>query len=310
MFTKDSFCTIFKLGDSMKFIFLILSLFVVTNVYAEGINNYIEDSNFKECIIEEYNNNYHTDKQDLSLDELKEIRSLKCSNKEINNIKGIEHLTSLVELDLSNNNISEFDISHNLELNSLNLGNNILEKVDLKNNINLQKLNLSNNNIKEIYLDNNLLLEELNLSNNRLQSLDIKSNLNLTKLSIKNNDFQKILNKKTERFSSTIQYNPYFLSKQEDITYNSSDTSSVQIDENGELNFLLIKPVTITKTYYLYTDEGTEQVQESNIFNLDNKVSETVPKNNFRNLPYIIVLIIVLFILIYTKHFNFNKKNK
>lgn len=199
----------------MKIITLIFSFFLITDVSAkeEDISTYIKDDHLKTCIINQYNIDHQTERTTLSLDELREIRQLNCSSNMIADATGIDKLVNIVDLNLSNNNISSINVSKNIELKNLELKNNLIENIDFSKNVNLQKLDLSNNKIRSIFLTNNLLLEELDISNNELKELDIKNNLSLIKLSLQNNNFSKEIDSSKPSFHSVVQYNPYFFIK-------------------------------------------------------------------------------------------------
>ncbi len=81
-----------------------------------------------------------------------EVASLTCSEKNIENISGVEQLTNLENLDLSYNNISEISALANLTyLSKLKLyANNINDIGPLANLVNLTVLNLHQNPINDV----------------------------------------------------------------------------------------------------------------------------------------------------------------
>ncbi|MHA1254608.1 MAG: leucine-rich repeat domain-containing protein [Promethearchaeota archaeon] len=102
---------------------------------------------------------------------------------DINEIEGLEKLTNLKKLDLSNNNITEIKGLEKLtNLSNLNLStNNISEIKGLETLGNLRFLRLTNNHIKEINgLDNLTNLMTLFLDRNQIT--EIKGITKLTKL--------------------------------------------------------------------------------------------------------------------------------
>ncbi|KAB2823071.1 polysaccharide lyase family 8 super-sandwich domain-containing protein [Aliivibrio finisterrensis] len=84
-----------------------------------------------------------------------EITSLNCSNLDINSITGLEVLTGLKELDLSNNTLSEVNLSPFSELVSLNLASNQLMSLDLSNQLYLDQLVFMDNSLTEMILEQN-----------------------------------------------------------------------------------------------------------------------------------------------------------
>ena len=118
-------------------------------------NDDFVDPNFYNCIIDNYNDINGTSldyNYNLQEDRIKTITSLTCNNKGINNLQGLEKLTRLNYLSLSNNNISSIDLSHNNRLTELYIYNNNLNSIDLTNNTSLETLDISNNNIINLNL--------------------------------------------------------------------------------------------------------------------------------------------------------------
>jgi hypothetical protein len=72
---------------------------------------------------------------------------LDISHNKLKNIKGLEKLTELVNLDVSYNYLSDIDISFNTSLESINIDGNLIDKLyiwdltNLKNIININPLN-------------------------------------------------------------------------------------------------------------------------------------------------------------------------
>jgi len=104
----------------------------------------------------------------------------------INDLKGLETLINLKDLNLNGNNISEIKNLENLKnLRSLNLSENIINELEgLDSLVQLEVLNLDHNNLEEIKnLDNLTNLRELNLSQNQ-NIPEIKGLNNLTDLEV------------------------------------------------------------------------------------------------------------------------------
>jgi hypothetical protein len=73
------------------------------------------------------------------------LRTLWTQSSNITSLAGIQHFTSLDSITVSNNQITELDLSKNTELRSLDVRNNNLTKLDISNNPQLSWLNISNN---------------------------------------------------------------------------------------------------------------------------------------------------------------------
>lgn len=299
----------------MKIINLILSILLVTNVEAKSpdIREYIPDENLRSCIMSQYNIEHQDKKDNLTLDDLKNIRHLNCSSYMIANTKGIEELVNLIDLNLSNNNITNINLEKNLELGILQLKNNLLETVNVSKNINLWSLDLSNNRIKDIFLANNIILKKLDLSNNNLTSLDIQSNLNLNDLSIQGNDFSHHIDKTKSSFQTPILYNPYFQEKLENITYTSSNENVATIGEKGKINSISFGSVVLIRSYFFENEDEREEIKEINYLELKEKNEQINRTNKTKNVPYIVLFGIVLLLLglfIIRRHLNMNENIK
>jgi Leucine-rich repeat (LRR) protein/peroxiredoxin family protein len=119
----------------------------------------------------------------ILVDEVKDIKKLHASNKNISSLEGIEYLRSLQELLLKENNISDITpISELKNLRYLNLWkNNINDITPLKDITNLQQLDLDSNKITDIDSLKGLTnLRALRLGSNKLT--DISPIHNLTNL--------------------------------------------------------------------------------------------------------------------------------
>ncbi|WP_305842112.1 polysaccharide lyase family 8 super-sandwich domain-containing protein [Photobacterium leiognathi] len=105
------------------------------------------DANLAQCVKDTaFENGWHL---------VNEITSLNCSNLEINNITGLEVLTGLKELDLSDNTLTEVNVSSLSELVSLNLASNQLMSLDLSNQPYLERLVFMGNPLSEMVLEQN-----------------------------------------------------------------------------------------------------------------------------------------------------------
>ncbi|TDE46514.1 hypothetical protein E0I26_00050 [Flavobacterium rhamnosiphilum] len=128
--------------------------------------------------------------------------------KSITSLSGIEHFTSLKELDCRDNQLTILDISKNLTLTNLNCGYNQLTTLDVSKNVNLTNLECYNNRLTTLDISKNMNLTRLNCGKNQLSTinfgkknvlrsiycndnqftnLDISINMNLTRLECNNN---------------------------------------------------------------------------------------------------------------------------
>ena len=95
-----------------------------------------------------------------------EVFELHCVKQNISSIKGLEYLTFL---------------------QVLNLSDNLLKSATFRNNEQLKELNLSSNQLTDIDLSQNLQLETLLLNDNALTKLDVSQHSHLRRLAIEGN---------------------------------------------------------------------------------------------------------------------------
>jgi len=122
---------------------------------------------------------------------LKKLYYINNRIEDLNNLK--EKCEKLETLDLSNNIISNIDISkyaNSKELKVLNLSNNEISNLNFLKNVNfkeLKELNLGNNNISDINALKSIKfgkLKKIDLSNNKISNREELKNINLENLNI------------------------------------------------------------------------------------------------------------------------------
>jgi YD repeat-containing protein len=138
---------------------------------------YVPDDNFEQELI---NLGYDDVMDDYVVtDNINSIVFLQLSYKDIDDVTGIEDFISLEILYFETNNLTEIDISQNINLNYFSCSNNEITEIDVTNNILLKNLNISYNLITSIDVSNNTALELLSARYNQLNSLDVSNNPNL-----------------------------------------------------------------------------------------------------------------------------------
>jgi len=103
---------------------------------------------------------------------------LYCSDNQISNLNLSQNL-DLEELDCDNNNINNLNVSFNLNLKRLNCTDNELESINVTQNSILERLDCRNNQIVSIEVSQNQSLEFLLLSSNLISNIDVSQNSNL-----------------------------------------------------------------------------------------------------------------------------------
>lgn len=99
---------------------------------------------------------------------------------------------SITRFNLNNNNLTEIDISQNVNLEIVEIEGNTISAIDFSNNILLRKVNISSNNFSTLEFSNNQNLENLKCNDNQIESLDFSNNENLEFLVCKNNSLSTL----------------------------------------------------------------------------------------------------------------------
>lgn len=116
----------------------------------------------------------------LSPNELKKCTEIQSSQNTvfriIDDLTGIEYLTSLKVLDCSNMNLGELDISKNGSLEELKCSNNQLTQLNVSQNTKLKSLDCSDNPLTQLDISQNNNLLHLNCSYTEIPALDFRNN--------------------------------------------------------------------------------------------------------------------------------------
>jgi len=116
------------------------------------------------------------------------VTNLDVSFQNIYDLTGIEDFSSLINLDLEGNFLSNLNISDNISLTDLNCRANQLTSIDLSNNSALYDVEFSFNQLTNIDFSNNPALYRLDCTDNQLVSLDFSNNPALGWLDADNNN--------------------------------------------------------------------------------------------------------------------------
>ena len=253
----------------------------------EPANSYFDDEVFYKAVIDAYNKEnktslpYTTNLTDKQLSSIKSVSYSgykKSDSEKIKSTAGIEKLTALTYLGLSwNYNISNIDLSQNTSLINLNLSVNNVSSIDLSKNIKLTNLDLINNNLSSIDLSNNAALTSLELRSNKISSIDLSKSIKLTNLNLGDNKISSIdLSKNIDLTSLYLDYNKISsidLSKNIKLTnlsLRNNNLSSIDLSKSIKLTYLnlsdnkissidLRKNMALTSLY----------LDENNISNID-----------------------------------------
>lgn len=212
---------------------VLCSFLAITKVQAQPVNTAFKDDRFYACVIDNFNSENGAAKDttyNLSQQELETIEHLVCSNEGITNITGIETMTALQTIDLSNNELAT------------------LEGLQTKENNVIEVLNISNNNIKNLYISRLTNLRELDISNNEMEYFTLANYIPTLRLS--GNAFMKniqlsLKNKKEVNIKDYILFdNVGATTKNITVEYNIQDETIV---EKGTIGNLTAKKAGTTR---------------------------------------------------------------
>ena len=161
-------------------------------VHAESVeinSTNFPDEQFRNFVRERYDN----DKNGMLSDtELSFATTIKCDNKAIVDMTGIEYFTSLRRLDCDFNKLTSLDVSKNTALEYLFCGSNQLTSLDVSKNTALIELLCANNQLTSLDVSENTKLNQLDCYKNKLTSLDVSRNTALTWLYCSNNELTSL----------------------------------------------------------------------------------------------------------------------
>ena len=118
----------------------------------------------------------------IALSTVNVITDLDVSNKNINDLTGIQCFTALEYLNCFNNNLTGINLSQNTALDYLNCNNNYLTNIDVSQNLALTALYCYFNQLTILNVSLNTGLDRLYCGSNQLTSLDVSQNIALMAL--------------------------------------------------------------------------------------------------------------------------------
>ncbi len=176
---------------------LLLVSLLLSNLFAFSQIVNIPDTNFKDAIIDCFCADLDGDGSsdgdvdtnndgEIQVSEAEAVFGLTIQNHNITSLEGIQSFTTLETLYCGFNDLTQLDVSSNVNLTYLECGNNQLTSLDISSNLALRNLNTYTNQITGIDVSLNTLLESLFIGNNPIANVDISNNLNLEFLDIAN----------------------------------------------------------------------------------------------------------------------------
>lgn len=180
-----------KINLIMVFLAVLLCLsFIPMTTFAEPGDVAIDATNFPDAkfrtIVKTYDKN---NDNFLQQSEIQDVKIFIAYDKNISNLKGIEHFTAITGLDCSKNKLTELDVSKNTALDDLICFDNQLETLDLSHNTALKRLWCYENELNSLNVKNNKALEVIRCYDNNLTELDVSHNTALKEIYCSKNRF-------------------------------------------------------------------------------------------------------------------------
>lgn len=169
---------------------LSLLFFITIGVQTNAQTTTIPDSNFEQALIDLGIDSDGVVNGEVLTSDIENVTTLDVSGNQIGDLTGIEDFSSLETLDVSYNFIGSLDLTGNAVLKHLTIEQNYeLSNLNLSNNLQLEYLFCQFSSLTELDLSSNGLLKELILgegheinSNHQLEFLDLSNNTALEKV--------------------------------------------------------------------------------------------------------------------------------
>ena len=257
-----------------------INSFIATKVYSSPANKAFTDDNFYKCVVDAYNSKNKTSlpyTTNLSDEQLKTIIKLSCftynkpDNEKIKSIDGLEKLTALTHLDVSNNQLTSLDVSKNTALIQLVVSWNQLTSLDISKNTALIWLSVDRNQLTSLDVSNNTALTALYAENNQLTNLDVSKNTALIYLHAYSNKLTKLdVSKNTALIQLYANWNQL---TSLDVSNNTALTA-LYAGTNQLTELDISKNTTLTKLY-----AGSNQLTELDV-SKNTALTELSAQNN------------------------------
>lgn len=223
----------------------------------------IPDPNFEQALI---NQNIDSDSiinGQVSESDIIAIEFLDVSANNISDLTGIEGFLALETLFASGNNLTNLDISQNINLSGLYVVENTLESIDVSNNVVLMALALGSNQLISIDLTNNILLSQLFLQNNELTLIDLSSQDVLAELNLSGNNLNELdLSQNSALTDIDCSDNDLFNLNVKNGNNTAIVESSFNASLNENLNCIQVDAIA-------YSDTNWTNIDSQSFFDLD-----------------------------------------
>ncbi|CAL2079098.1 exported hypothetical protein [Tenacibaculum sp. 190524A02b] len=215
---------------------------------------YVPDDNFEQALIDlGYDSGALDDYVPTA--NINSLTNLTLRTKEIKNLTGIEAFKALEYIDVANNELTNLDVSQNLNLISITAYNNKITSIDVSKNLALINLHLAINQLTTIDITKNINIKTLFLFENKLTSLDVSKQLGLTQLSAYQNQLTAIdLTVNTALISVYLQSN-----KLVSLTIKNGNNTKIvkdkfHVNDNPELSCIQVDNAAWSKSNWTNKD--------------------------------------------------------
>lgn len=151
---------------------------------------YVPDDNFEQALIDL---GYDTVLDDyVTTANISGVTSLSVASLNIADLTGIEDFTALTYLNCQMNQLTNLDVTQNIQLETLALKDNFITDLDVSQNTALTSFDCRINQLTSLDVSQNTALNYLDCYNNQLSNLDVDQNTALTVLSCGTNQISNL----------------------------------------------------------------------------------------------------------------------
>ena len=222
----------------MKRLLHVIVLFFSLTVF--GQYTAIPDANFEQALIDLGIDTEGTLNNLVLTSDVASVTTIDLDGRNISDLTGIESFAALQVLRVRGNNLSEVDLSNNINLTTFYAGYNNFTSVDLSANTNLTRIAFEVNPLSELIFSSAPTgIYEVNLSNTALTSIDLSALTNLTYFLIKDNDVLERISVKNGNNTGIVSFqstNTPLLTCIEVDNVSYSQTNWTNIDPNNSFS--------------------------------------------------------------------------
>ena len=165
----------------------------------------------------------------ISNTKLANIANIEVYNEGITTLKGIEFFTGLKSLECGKNNLTELDLSENINLKEIYCEDNSISDLKLPKSNNLMYLDCSNNKLDNLNLAKYDKLIDLNCSSNPINKLELTNNTLLERIDIRKTNINS-LNLKNQNVLENLYIEGSAISNKNNIELNPNTNVNIDVD--------------------------------------------------------------------------------